>query len=112
MKLIPVSGGNFAAVDDEDYDYLMQRKWQISGKGYATRYDRFKDKPRVIIFMHRAIMKAKNGDIVDHKDGNKLNNQKSNLRFATPAQNSQNRRVVKNKTSICHPHCQLLYFIF
>ncbi|MCX5633122.1 MAG: AP2 domain-containing protein, partial [Phycisphaerae bacterium] len=55
---------------------------------------------RKIIYMHRQIMNAPKGKIVDHKDGNGLNNTKQNLRLATCSQNNCNRRRrTETKTS-------------
>jgi hypothetical protein len=47
--------------------------------------------------LHRLIMDAAIGDIIDHIDGDGLNNAKSNLRFVTSQQNAMNRRAWKNK---------------
>jgi hypothetical protein len=46
------------------------------------------------VFMHRHILSAPKGLVVDHVDGDKLNNQRSNLRICTHAQNCRNK--VKN----------------
>lgn len=104
MKEIKLTRGQVALVDDEDFEYLNQWKWQAMkwhklDNYYATRTvfeKRIIDgeiwTKRKSIKMHRFIMKAKDDLLVDHKDGNGLNNQKSNLREATPSQNLQNRR--------------------
>jgi hypothetical protein len=49
--------------------------------------------------MHRVIMNAGKNQIVDHKDGNGLNNQRSNLRFCNPSQNAANRIQIKSNKS-------------
>ena len=49
--------------------------------------------------MHRQILNAPKGMVVDHKDGNGLNNRKSNLRLCTPAQNVRNRRPALGSSS-------------
>lgn len=52
-----------------------------------------------MLFMARFIMGEPEGMMVDHKFGDTLNNQKSNLRVCTRANNNKNRKMVKNKTS-------------
>lgn len=87
MKLIPLGTTNrakhkgFAMVDDEDYDFLMKFKWYCTktklGGCYATRYD---NKLKKNYSMHRTILNVTQRDVlVDHKDFNGLNNQKSNM---------------------------------
>jgi len=88
--VIPLTRGKHAYVDAEDYDRLMKHKWTAfytCGKWYAGRNDHGK-----CILMHREIMKAPKGKVVDHIDGNGLNNCKSNLRVCTYGQNNVHRR--------------------
>jgi len=78
-----------AIVDDEDFEYLNNFQWyanKLSNTYYAMEVKSLKS-------MHRFIMNAKEGQIIDHKDRNGLNNQKSNLRFCTRTQNQTNRRA-------------------
>ncbi|WP_420796654.1 AP2 domain-containing protein [Brevibacillus agri] len=49
--------------------------------------------------MHRLILSARQGEFVDHIDGNKLNNVRSNLRLATKAGNQRNQRIRSDNTS-------------
>lgn len=99
MKQIQLTQGKFALVDDEDYEYLNQWKWQSmkSKNGnvfYAIRSDkRIKNKRSVI-------MKTPEELITDHIDHNGLNNQKFNLRNCTQSQNCMNKQIKKNQASI------------
>lgn len=58
------------------------------------------------IRMHRLIMKANDGEMVDHIDGDTLNNCKNNLRICSRAENARNRSVQKNNKTgyrgVCH----------
>lgn len=90
-------GTHSVLVDDEDHAELTKRPWFLwmceCGNLYAkTRY-LDPNNPRKRFPMHRVIMGITDPKImVDHKDRNTLNNQKSNLRIATPRQNSVNRK--------------------
>lgn len=99
MKEIKLTRGFVALVDDEEFEYLNQFKWHAhkcgSNKIYAKRMIRVKGiKGSLTVLMHRDIMEVVDQDniILDHKDGNGLNNQKANLRIATPTQNRMNSR--------------------
>jgi hypothetical protein len=103
MKLIPLTKGLFAKVDDSDYELLSKYKWlaKESDKGhfYAARNEpRQKGKKRKMIRMHSFIMGEKEGYKIDHIDRDSLNNQRNNLRFSLPYQNSANTRVRINKS--------------
>lgn len=101
MKLIPLSAGKSAAVDDDDYEYLMQWSWHAR-KGRTTFYaarTNSAEKAWTTTFMHRVILAAPKGVFGDHRDHNGLNNQRANLRSATGAENAWNRRPRKGSSS-------------
>ena len=108
MKKIPLSakgkssnrGKFFAFVDDELYNELSKYSWSISSNGYAQRRVKIDDKVSIIL-MHRQIMGLTFGDpdYVDHINGNRLDNQKSNLRLCTHAQNLHNSKLSKRNKS-------------
>lgn len=89
MKLIKLTQGKFAQVDDEDYEYLNQWKWHVCGK-YAGRTLTYKGKQSALL-MHRLLLNITNSKLEgDHIDHNRFNNQKNNLRAVTRSQNMQN----------------------
>lgn len=96
MKLIPLSQGKFAMVDDQDYESLNQYKWHAYSRNahsaiYAVRSEWIKGTTKSIR-MHRQILNAPEDYVVDHKDHNGLNNQRSNIRLATKSQNQWNMK--------------------
>lgn len=101
---IPLNKNKVAIVDPEDYEYLMQWKWnahfsQNNKSFYAMRSGQIGDK-WTTISMHRLILGVTDPKIhVDHIDHNTLNNSRDNLRIATHAQNCANRKAKKNGTS-------------
>jgi hypothetical protein len=98
MKIIQLTQDKETRVDDEDYAELIAWKWQakhIKTKWYAARHlggGRH-------LWMHRYLLGAPEDLEVDHEDGDGLNNQRSNLRLATGAQNSKNRKINANNAS-------------
>jgi hypothetical protein len=98
MKTIELTKGAKAIVDECDYDYLMQWKWLCNNTGYAVRTDYSQGKKKTL-GMHRVILSATDGVVVDHKNGNRLDNRRSNIRVCTPGQNQYNRgKLCTNKT--------------
>lgn len=92
MKQIAV-GPTVALVDDSDYEWLSQWKWQLHRDGYAYRTTTVKGKKKHIK-MHRLIMGEPKVKHVDHRDRNRLNNQRDNLRVSTPRQNQRNKPAI------------------
>lgn len=84
--LIPVRGAGFAVVDPEDYERLARFAWFAATGGYAAR--NVKKRKRS---MHREVLGVEHGVQVDHIDGDKLNNRRSNLRPCTNQQNCFNQ---------------------
>lgn len=93
MKLVPLTQGQFAKVDDEDFERLLSYKWQAKKYRktfYAARSIRTQTGKQKTLSMHRFIMGCPVELEVDHIDGDGLNNQKQNLRIVTTRQNHQN----------------------
>jgi hypothetical protein len=87
---IPLTQGQHAMVDAEDYERVSRCKWCLSRSSnqlYAPRRCRGKT-----IRMHQFIMNPPKGMVVDHIDGNGLNNRRDNLRICTSRQNAWNHK--------------------
>jgi len=93
MKRIPLTQGKFSIVDDDDFEWLSKHKWTFNG--YCA-YRKVDDKN---VYMHREIMKTPKGMDTDHKNHNRLDNKKENLRIATRSQNSWNKKKMDDNTS-------------
>ncbi len=106
MKKIQLTKGQFALVDDEDYERINAHKWCASLDSQANSYYAMRKSlpdengKRHAISMHREIMGAKPGEHVDHINHDTLDNQKkSNLRLCNRSQNMANRRMHSNNNS-------------
>jgi hypothetical protein len=94
MKGVQLTQGKVALVDDDDYEALALNKWKFSNRGYAARLVRVGTNKQKTVLMHRTILGITDKNIiVDHINGNKLDNRRSNLRECNLSQNSTNRRL-------------------
>jgi len=93
VLLISTKNGVEIIADADDYDLLKKHSWCISKTGYAVA-----NINQHVVKMHHFIVGLDNceGFIVDHKDGFKLNNSRSNLRICTSADNARNKSVSEN----------------
>ena len=101
MKVVTLTQGREAVVDDEDYEFLAQWRWRFEPRresGYACRTE-----GRTTIYMHQLVAERYGLDVcereIDHKDGNGLNNQRTNLRAATRSQNNANQWLSRRNRS-------------
>ena len=93
VKQIPLGGGVYTYVDAADFEWLGRWTWHLRN-GYAVR----REKGRAIL-MHREIMQPPQGMVVDHKNHNKLDNTRANLRVCTRQENVCNRTKTGNTSS-------------
>lgn len=98
---IPLTRGMFALVDEADMHLVSGRKWTLLGTPdaprAATHYFRDAGKRVVALAMHRLIAAAPASLVVDHINGDPLDNRRANLRACTHAENMRNRRPHKRR---------------
>lgn len=97
---LTLKNGKTCLFDEDDYELVSQYHWHVDGVGYARtniwRDGRKYAAPR----MHRLVMGVTDTSVhVDHINGNKLDNRKSNLRLCDRRQNLQNRTKQANNQS-------------
>ena len=78
-------------IDDDCYEELSQKTWHISSHGYAASRYGYGRKNSKIRYMHRIVTGCPDGLVVDHINGNRLDNRKENLRCVSIRENSMNR---------------------
>lgn len=89
---IRLNKGKHAIVSKKDYERVIKYKWHFNKNGYAVR--NVKRGSGEETYMHRIIMEEHltEGLLVDHKNGNGLDNRRENLRVCTKTQNQQNQK--------------------
>lgn len=128
IPLLPKKANKVSLIDDDDYERVAQYHWLVrkrERRGVFYGFDAVRSfwlsgphpkngkvfsysrKGKLYnmnghyerIFLHRFILHAPEGMIVDHIDGNSLNNQKSNLRLCSTSQNNMNSKLRKSSNS-------------
>lgn len=89
--IIPLTQGRDTLVDEEDVEFLGKFNWYWSASKTNTGYAVLKIKNN--LGMHRALTECPDGYMVDHINGNSLDNRKLNLRIVTNRENGQNQKI-------------------
>jgi HNH endonuclease len=91
-QVIRTSNGESILVDAADFAWLSQWQWCVGTHGYAIRSERLPDGRQRHVLMHRQLLGLSHGEatVSDHKNGNRLDNRRENLRRATHLQNHYN----------------------
>lgn len=92
MIRIPLcnTDGCHALADDSD-SFLLNWKWTVHPSGYAHTYF-----GRTRVFMHSMLIAVPGGCVVDHRNRDRTDNRRENLRFASPRENAANRGRRRN----------------
>lgn len=103
-----ITKGFKAIIDSEDAYLIKDFKWVADVRRHGLVYVKavkiISGKQRSY-YLHRLVMQAKKGTIIDHKNHNGLDNRKVNLRLATPSQNLSNKRHLLKTSSIYKGVC-------
>jgi hypothetical protein len=97
---VPLTHGYSALVSPQDYDRVCMIHWRVKFSGgapYAVAHVPGSGKRGRDMFMHRFILEAGPREIIDHRDGDGLNNTRENLRSATTQQNICNQQPHRDK---------------
>jgi hypothetical protein len=88
-------------IDDEDMERVMSHAWWVSSSpeidGHVLCFSAKIEKK--IVKLHRFIMGSPEGRIVDHRNGNRLDNRKQNLRVCGLGDNNRNLGISRRNTS-------------
>lgn len=96
-KTIKLTKGKTSLIDSEDFERVSQHKWFARKYQHSDKFGVLGKVNGKMIYLHRFIINPPDKSLIDHINGNPLDNRKSNLRLATHAQNLYNRKT-KNKT--------------
>ena len=105
MKLVLKGTDKVADVDEVAWPVLSRYTWKVSGKGYVYR-NKSREEGRGIVLIHRQLMwqelEGRPELVVDHWDGDKLNNRRENLRVKKQGKNILNPRKLRsdNKSGV------------
>lgn len=99
MKIIALSKGMVTKVSDEDFARLSELKWHVleikkAKLNYAVRSVAYKGKSTKR-YMHKELVPCPKGFVIDHIDGDGLNNTRENLRVCSHLENMRNRKPQK-----------------
>lgn len=102
-NLLLSDGKTFTLVDDLDYEVLKRWTWHAkkdkSGKIYVQHTTHVGGTP-VALKMHRFLMECPRGKVIDHINGDSLDNRRENLRIVSVRENNFNIRRVAGATGL------------
>jgi hypothetical protein len=106
-RQIPLTQGQYAIVDADLYNHLMRwawhAMWDIRTQTYYARRIFFVDRRRILVAIEHVVLgylpEKKDEKIIDHRNGNTLDDRRSNLRLASTTENGYNRKLLQRNNS-------------
>jgi len=98
-RLIPLTQGQNAIVDADDFEWLSQWNWCASWNDHTKSFYVKRRQGKHLIRMHRAILDCEDSLQCDHVNGDTLDHRRANIRECTNAQNNQNKGPSRHNTS-------------
>ena len=98
---IPLTKGYIAVVDAADYPMVCKWSWAADvhqGTVYAIRGFKVHGRSHTV-YLHRTLLLPEDGQVIDHVDGDGLNNRRSNLRIAVQSENCWNSALHSSNRS-------------
>jgi len=83
-------------ISPQDAHLLEAFDWSVDSKGYVSRLEDMEGGRQRRIYLHRVILDAPAGVLVDHRNGDRSDNTRENIRTCTHAENMRNSKVRKN----------------
>jgi hypothetical protein len=97
---IPLTQGKYALIDADDLPVVSAYRWHLSVTKSGLMYAAASQGRAKKIYMHRLLMNAPHGVMVDHRNGDSLDNTRANMRLCTNAENQRNARRRKGQNTM------------
>lgn len=97
--IIPLTQGLEAMIDEQDVSLVKKYKWfsntvfKNSEKEYTYPCAYPYGAATGSVYLHRFLMSPKKGDVIDHLNGNTLDNRRSNMRICSLRENNCNKSI-------------------
>lgn len=95
--LLPLTRGKSVLIDEEDLPLISQYRWNAARR-HRNWYAVGNGSDQKSVYMHRLLLGAITGQVVDHRNSNGLDNRRINLRLCSSQQNGQNGRRHSDST--------------
>lgn len=102
VAFVQLTQGKEALIDAADAQSVGEFNWfavKSRKTFYAARQTRISSGKQRMQSLHSFILGAKDGSVIDHRNGDGLDNRRDNIRVSSRAQNAWNQGLSRNNTS-------------